>query len=294
MSHFHHWRSEPPEGDLELNKSSEEKCADKEDMAYNSGWKSHEELQRLRLLLEEDPDFENSPNWPMVVEWCSTCSMSRVVKLVLPPDKEMLEAEVMEEEEIVADFKVDVVQASCDACTQTPRRRRRGGRGSRMKRLLAFQLLLTEKKGLPLSRLLTVKEADTGFSKRKELRRLQEESASPKLSRISCKVVEEAKENEVKVDLKKEEEECFSKGASAGGSTTFTPRSSQPDVAFPTLDSFPLPTMSSSPHLSPPSYLWLPMHPSTSFYSSPPCGLMPGHQWLICGTCHSWGSVIMT
>ena len=165
-----------------------------------------------------------------------------------------------------------------------------------MRRLLAFQLMLTQKKGLPLSRLLTLKEADTRFSKRKELRRLQEESASPMLSRKGIKVVEE-EENEVKdglVDLKEEKEGCFSMGASAGGSTTFTPRSSQPEVAHPTLDSSQLPTMSPSPHLSPPSYVWLPMHPSTSFYSSPPCGLMPGHQWLICGACHSWGSVIMT
>ena len=162
-----------------------------------------------------------------------------------------------------------------------------------MKRLLAFQLLLTEKKGLPLSRLLTAKEADTGFSKRKELKRLQEESAFPKLSRKSCMVVQE--ENGVKMDLKKEEEECFSQGASAGGSTTFTPRSSQTDVAAPTPDSFPLPTATLSPHPpSPPSYVWLPLPPSTYFYPSPPCALMPGHQWVICGACHSWGSVIMT
>ena len=162
-----------------------------------------------------------------------------------------------------------------------------------MKRLLAFQLLLTEKKGLPLSRLLTAKEADTGFSKRKELKRLQEESAFPKLSRKSCMVVQE--ENEVKVDLKKEEEECFSQGASAGGSTTFTPRSSQTDVAAPTLDSFPL-TATLSPHLSPPSYdyVWLPLPPSTYFYPSPPCALMPGHQWVICGACHSWGNIMMS
>ena len=161
-----------------------------------------------------------------------------------------------------------------------------------MKRLLAFQLLLTEKKGLPLSRLLTAKEADTGFSKRKELKRLQEESAFPKLIRKSCMVVQE--ENGVKVDLKKEEEECFSQGASAGDSTTFTPRSSQTDVA-PTPDSFPLPTATLSPHPpSPPSYVWLPLPPSTYFYPSPPCALMPGHQWVICGACHSWGSVIMT
>ena len=157
-----------------------------------------------------------------------------------------------------------------------------------MRRLLAFQLMLTEKKGMPLSRLLTLKKSDAKNFKRKELRRLQEESASPMLKKV------ESQETEVKVNLEdmKKEEGCFSKGASAGGSTTFTPRSSQPDVAAPTPDSIPLPTMSLPPYFSPPSSVWLP--PSTSFFSSPPYVLMPGHQWVICGACHSWGSVIMT
>ena len=297
MSHVHQWQSKPPEGDLEWT----DRHADEVDLAHNLGWTSPEELQRLRLLLEEDPKFEDSSDWPMVVEWCSLCGITRVVKLVLPPvvKEEVMEA-IVKVEEMETVFELDEVKQSCeatvrDACTQTPqrRRRRRGGRGSRMKRLLAFQLLLTEKKGLPLSRLLTAKEADTGFSKRKELKRLQEESAFPKLSRKSCMVVQE--ENGVKMDLKKEEEECFSQGASAGGSTTFTPRSSQTDVAAPTPDSFPLPTATLSPHPpSPPSYVWLPLPPSTYFYPSPPCALMPGHQWVICGACHSWGSVIMT
>ena len=39
--------------------------------------------------------------------------------------------------------------------------------------------MLTEKKGLPPSRLLTLKEADARYSKREELKRTQEESASP-------------------------------------------------------------------------------------------------------------------
>ena len=282
------------------SKSFDQRYGDEEDMASNTMFKSPEEIQRLRGLVKRDPEFETSSSWPNIVEWCSTCTSTRLVSLILP--EEEVEPVAEKEEEIVAVCKVEEEDSSCeamakDACTQTPRRRRRrGGRGSRMRRLLAFQLMLTQKKGLPLSRLLTLKEADTRFSKRKELRRLQEESASPMLSRKGIKVVEE-EENEVKeglVDLKEEKEGCFSMGASAGGSTTFTPRSSQPEVAHPTLDSFQLPTMSPSPHLSPPSYIWLPMHPSTSFYSSPPCGLMPGHQWLICGACHSWGSVIMT
>ena len=40
------------------------------------------------------------------------------------------------------------------------RRKRRGGRGSRMRRLLVHQLLLTEKRGLPLSRLLCLRRTE--------------------------------------------------------------------------------------------------------------------------------------
>ena len=153
-----------------------------------------------------------------------------------------------------------------------------------MRRLLAYQLKLTQKRGLPLSRLLILKESETRYSERKEHRRMQEESASPMLSRKSNKEVE-AKGKEVKVDMeemKKEGEGYFSTGASAGGSTIFTPRSSQSDSAVPTLDSFPLPT-STTFHLSPPSYIWLPVQPFTALYNAPPCGLMPGQQWVICG-----------
>ena len=120
-----------------------------------------------------------------------------------------------------------------------------------MKRLFAFQLMLTEKKGVPLSRLLTLKEADARYSKRGELSRVQEESAFPMLSRRSTNVVkvkEEQKEIEVNsLDKKKEEEEeggGFSKGASTGGSTIFTPRSLQAEVTSPTLNPFPLPALS--------------------------------------------------
>ena len=60
-----------------------------------------------------------------------------------------------------------------------------------MRRLLAFQLMLSKKKGLPLSRLLKIKETNSRHSKREEQMRLQEESASPLLNRKSAKVVKE-------------------------------------------------------------------------------------------------------
>ena len=297
MGHQHHWHDEPPEGKLFFNKTFDERYGDEEDMAHNSFWTSQEELQRLRILVEKDPEYESSPDWPMLVEWCTSCSVTRLVSLVLPRvdsevKEELVESEVKEEVvEAVSDCKVEEVKVSCeakaqDACTQTPRRKRRGGKGSRMRRLLAYQLMLSQKRGLPLSRLLTLKESETRSSKRKE----QEESL---LTSRNAK----AEEKEVMVDLanvKLEGEGCFSMGASAGGSTIFTPRSSLPDGAVPTPDSFPLPTMTPSPHLSPPPYVWLPMQPYTTFFTPPPCGLMPGSQWMICGTCHSWGSVIVS
>ena len=286
MGHQHLWCDEPPDG---FNRTFDERYGDEEDMAHNSHWTSPEELQRLRLLVEKDPECEASSDWPMLVQWCSSCSITSLVRLVLPKVKsEVLEAVV--KKEVVPDCNVIEEEASCeatarDACTQTPRRRRRGGRGSRMMRRLAYQLKLTQKRGLPLSRLLSLVESETRYSKRNEQRRMQEESASPVLSRKTVTKAE-GEEKEEKVDLvdkKKEEERCFSVGASAGGSTIFTPRSSQTGGAVPTPDSFPLPTMTPS-HLPPPSYVWIPVQHFTAFYTPPPCGLMPGQQW-ICGAC---------
>ena len=81
MDHQHIWQTEPPdEGKLLCSRTPDERQADEADMAYNSGWSSPEELQRLRLLVEEDPNFENSLDWPEVVEWCSSCTITRVDK----------------------------------------------------------------------------------------------------------------------------------------------------------------------------------------------------------------------
>ena len=62
---------------------------------------------------------------------------------------------------------------------QTRKRKRKGGRRSRLRRLLAFQLHLTVDEGLPLSHLLT-KGTEAKSPRR---RREQEESASPTLRR---------------------------------------------------------------------------------------------------------------
>ena len=79
--------------------------------------------------------------------------------MVLPPEQsELVIKEEMEEEESMNDCKVEEGPKATvqDACTQTPpqKARRRGGKGIRTRRMLAFQLMLTAKHGLPLSRLL--------------------------------------------------------------------------------------------------------------------------------------------
>ena len=115
--HQHVWQKEPPGGELFSDRAPEEKHGDELDKAHNTFWTRLEELQRLRLRLEEDPEFGNSSDWPMVVEWCSTCAITREVRLVLPEE----EMEVFEVE--------------------------KSGRGSRTRRMLAFQLMLTAKRG---------------------------------------------------------------------------------------------------------------------------------------------------
>ena len=135
------------------------------------------------------------------------------MKLQLPVEKEK-EKEPVEEKESVVDTKFEEEKSPCkmsDASTQTPKRRRSGGRASRMRGLLAFQLMLTKKRGLPKSRLLTLKEADARQSKMEESLWMQKESASPLLRRRKATVVEADKEEEEvnadSLDLEKEEEE---------------------------------------------------------------------------------------
>ena len=105
------------------------------------------------------------------------------------------------------------------------RRKRRGGRGSRMRRLLVHQLLLTEKRELPLSRLLCLRRTEA--KSQGQGRREEEESASPILKRrsgmvrgdkrVEIKEVREGLEDtrEVVEETKEEGRGC-SKGAVSG------------------------------------------------------------------------------
>ena len=289
MGHQHHWRDEPPEGKLYFNKTFDERYGDEEDMATNSMLTSPEELQRLRCTLAKNPDFVNSPSWPKLTEWCSSCNKIRLVRLALPPQEEKVSEqettpELVKEEVIVKEestIKAEEEKESCDACTQTPVRkpRRRSGQGSRRRRMLAFQLMLTQRRGLPLSRLL--KEAGVRSSKERT-RRLIEESASPVLKGKRAKVKEEKNEHEEK---EKNDVRCKSAGVSAGESTLFTPRSSQSNVISPSSHPFPQMLPFFSPCFPPPPS-------SMPYYTPPQCGQMPWPQWVICGAYQSWGTVL--
>ena len=274
MAHQHVWLKEPPDG-----RTSDDKYGDMRDMAHNSFWTSKEELQRLRLLVEEDPEYETSSEWPGLVEWCSSCADSRVVKLVLPEEIQV-PGEVVES---TAAFS----KVSCNAFTQTPRQRprRRGGRGSRARRMLAYQLMLTVKRGLPLSRLLTNQKTEARSS---EAKLQSEEFTSPPLKVKEEVVIKEEKlEEVVKAEVKEEREEvgCTKERVSSSGSSNFTLRNSQ-SGANPT---------STQPHsISPFSVPPPPLFTSPFFplFQTPQYCQMPAANWGFCGGCQCWGPVI--
>ena len=313
MGHQHHWCDEPPDGRLYFNKTFDERYGDEEDMATNAYLTSPEELQRLRCLLAKDPNFEHSPNWPKLTEWCSSCTKTRLVRVVLPAEEE----KVLEEEKIpnlvtavgnVITKEESRNVSAQDACTQTPpwTRKRRGGGGSRLRRLLAHQLMLSERWGLPFSRLLLRNRMKTEAKSSKVV--LQNVKEEPMLIKQEV----EEKELEVKVEEEKEKVMPCSAGASTGGQTLSTPRSNQPEEVKPTPQ--PFPQCSSTPpfpHLSSPffthnttpiTYISHPQHSAqlsspytTPFFIPPPCGgLMPGPQWVLCGACHAWGTIMVS
>ena len=176
-----------------------------------------------------------------------------------------------------------------DACTQTPRSKtsRGGGRASRMRRLLAFQAMLTVKKGLPLSRLLSNRKTDARSS-REDFLRLQEESSSPilKLRRTT----ETKEENEEEAVVEKEDEFCPREGVSTSGSTIFTLRNSQSGVNNPSCN-LNSAAPESSPFFTPPPPLFTPPS-SPPLHQTPQYCTMPAANWGYCGGCHCWGPVL--
>ena len=96
-------------------------------------------------------------------------------------------------------------------------------------------------------------------------------------------VVEEEK---MEVEETREKESCQSVGASTGGSTHFTPRSTHADVILPTPQ--PFPCFQPFPNLFTPFFT----PPNLPLYATTPVGQMPGSFWVLCGACKSWGTIV--
>ena len=293
MGHHHEWQDRPPDGKIDLSKSWDEKYWDEEELAANFMYSSPEEISRLKNLLLNDPGFLTSTSWPCLTEWCSSCKSTRSVRLALP--EEETDTALEEEEELVGATVEKVCSAPTyqNACTQTPKPkpRRRGGAASRMRRLLAFQAMLSVKRGLPLSRLLSHQKTDARSS-RADFLRLQEESSSPILKvRKEMKTKEEEnKEEAAKVDVKEKEEKSFPReGVPTSGSSIFTLRNSQSGVKTP-----PSNTNTTGPELSPfsippPPFFtptFLPPHLTPQYCTTPVA------NWGYCGGCQCWGPVL--
>ena len=195
-------------------------------------------------------------------------------------------------EEVAVDIKEEVCSEPKyqDACTQTPKpkQRRRGGCGSRTRRLLAFQAMLTAKRGLPLSRLLSHQKTEARSAKA-EFLKLQEESASPRL-----KVKEEVEEKQEEVARleggeDREEVGCPREGVSTSGSFNFTLRNSQSGANLP-----PSQPHSFGPEIpsfsTPPPALFTP--PSFPLFQTQQYCQTPAANWGFCGGCQCWGPVI--
>ena len=272
VDHQHVWAKEPPQGKQFSKRPSVDRRGDMLDVAHNSFWTSPEELKRLRLLREEDPEFENSSDWPMVVEWCSSCAITKEVKLVLPDQEE-------------------VPKVSCELSSGMKVKRKRGGGGSRLRRLLAHQLILSERWGLPLSRLfLANKEKTEAKSPKVAAKKVKVESVS---SRPLKQVKQEVEEEEVKVTVKEEKEEESGPGKEvrSSGSKYFTLRNFPSVADFPSTQPLPhSPCLPPSPVVSPSPPLFTP--PWIPFLHPHQFGQMPAANWVMCGGCQMWGTVV--
>ena len=175
-----------------------------------------------------------------------------------------------------------------DACTQTPpqKARRRGGKGSRTRRMLAFQLMLTAKHGLPLSRLLGQQGTDAKSTNKAKLLKQQDEVAKGVL-----KVEKRQKESIApKVKEEKEDKACLEEGFLSSDSSFFTLRNSQTGAnptSSQTLAQGPAPSQS-PPIFTQPCFLPTFLAP----IQSPQFGQMPVANWVCCGACQTWGHVI--
>ena len=151
--------------------------------------------------------------------------------------------------------------------------------------MLAYQLMLTVRRGLPLSKLLSNKKTDAGSSKAE----LQEEFATPSF-KVKEEVVikKEEKQEEVakpEVREKREEVDCPGEGVSTSGSSNFTLRNSQSGANPTSIKPHSIPLFS-----VPPPPLFTP--PFIPLFQTPQYCQMSAANWGFCGGCQCWGPVI--
>ena len=153
--------------------------------------------------------------------------------------------------------------------------------------MMAFQLQLSVKRGLPLSRLLTIN------SKAKEnFLKIQEETASPQLKAKQAEVkLERKQEDEIIEHTVKEEESGPEKKVLSSGSKYFTLRNFPSVADFPSTQPLPHgPCLPPSPVVSPSPPLFTP--PWIPFLHPHQFGQMPAANWVMCGGCQMWGTVV--
>ena len=301
--HTHRWLPRPPSSlTFRVKGLSEVEEEDMQTLAYNDDMCTPDAQEELK---------ETGDTWQQA-QWCHGCHALRLSKPLKHgegmEDKEEVK-EVRGEEEGWREWlqllweKVErgMEEGSC----QSPpgeKRRRRGGRASRLRRLLRYQLYLVEKRGLPLSRLLSQRHTDAG-SPRLRNRRVQEVSASPQLRRRGENKVrsrggggrgEEVREEEGEGEESSSAESvhapkpkfsiCSQLWPSPPPSTPLSAPPSTPQIpqqpGVPPFSSFPFSyTTPYTPPYTPP-YSTLP---------SPTCGPTPGPQWVVCGRCQFEG-----
>ena len=174
---------------------------------------------------------------------------------------------------------------------QETARRRKGGKRSRMRRLLEYQLKLSVDKGLPLSRLLT--QGTKARSPRLRGRREQEESASPFL-RKRLEVEERGQEGESPGmrddgEGKVRREEVGDTGELYSSQTKLFMLNSTPTSHHT------LPSQATPPHHTFPQNWGSPPFPNLKPPYTPQqilqCGPMPGSP-VFCIGCQSWNTIV--
>ena len=149
--------------------------------------------------------------------------------------------------------------------------------------MLAYQLMLTVERGLPLSRLLRKQKTDARSSKA-ELQS-KESASAPLKVKEEVVIKKEEKLEEVEVKEERKEVDCPGERVSSSESSNFTLRNSQ-SGANPT---------STRPHsISPFSVPPPPLFTSPPFplFQTPQYCQMPAANWGFCGGCLCWGPVI--